>query len=89
MLASAEQLVLSLLIWNPRSRSSCQQLLSSNKFLKGHGTEAQKTVTSINAGAAIQTFHPERSLHYCYLEARAALDDGRALNAFTQLLNTA
>ncbi|MGB0137846.1 MAG: anthranilate phosphoribosyltransferase [Flavobacteriales bacterium] len=58
-------------------------------ILKGHGTEAQKTVTSINAGAAIQTFHPERSLHDCYLEARTALDDGRALNAFTQLLNTA
>lgn len=53
--------------------------------LEGTATSAQKSVVLANAGLAIQTIHPERSLLDCVAEAEESLDSGRALSVLKKI----
>ncbi|MDH3649227.1 MAG: anthranilate phosphoribosyltransferase [Saprospiraceae bacterium] len=48
-------------------------------ILAGDGSKAQNEVVEVNAGAAIQIFHPERSLVECIDIAKESLQSGRAM----------
>jgi anthranilate phosphoribosyltransferase len=54
--------------------------------LEGKATEAQKMAVCANAGLAIHTIHPERSLPDCVAEAGESLDSGRALAVLKKLV---
>lgn len=54
--------------------------------LRNESTEAQRAVVCANAGLAIHTIHPERSLLDCVAEARESLTSGNALATLNQLL---
>ncbi|MEM6770222.1 MAG: anthranilate phosphoribosyltransferase, partial [Bacteroidota bacterium] len=47
--------------------------------LEGTATEAQRSAVCANAGLAIHTIHPERSLEDCVAEAAESLASGKAL----------
>ena len=53
--------------------------------LRGESTPAQHAVVCANAGLAIHTIHPERSLPDCVAEADATLRSGRALQTIKKL----
>lgn len=55
--------------------------------LDNQGTEAQQNVVCANAGLAIQTIHPERSLEECVAAARESLVSGRAKDVLRRLVN--
>ncbi|MEM1356888.1 MAG: anthranilate phosphoribosyltransferase [Bacteroidota bacterium] len=54
--------------------------------LRNEATDAQQAVVCANAGLAIHTIHPERSLTDCVAEARESLTSGKALATLNQLL---
>ncbi|MEM9526063.1 MAG: anthranilate phosphoribosyltransferase [Bacteroidota bacterium] len=54
--------------------------------LRNEATDAQQAVVCANAGLAIHTIHPERSLTDCVAEARESLASGKALATLNQLL---
>lgn len=54
--------------------------------LEGEGTEAQRSAVCANAGLAIHTIHPERSLTDCVAEARESLNSGKALGILRALV---
>lgn len=54
--------------------------------LENRGTEAQQNVVCANAGLAIQTIHPERSLVDCVALARESLVSGKAREVLKQLV---
>ena len=49
-------------------------------------TKAQRAVVCANAGLAIQTIHPDRSLPDCVAEASESLAAGKAKRVLTNLL---
>jgi anthranilate phosphoribosyltransferase len=55
--------------------------------LNNEATPAQQAVVCANAGLAIHTLCPEKSLLDCVAEARASIASGRARNVLHQLLN--
>jgi anthranilate phosphoribosyltransferase len=54
--------------------------------LNNEGTEAQRTVVCANAGLAIHTIHPERSLEDCVAEAAESLASGKAREVLRKLV---
>lgn len=54
--------------------------------LNGEATAAQRNVVCANAGLAIHTIHPERSLLDCVAEAAESLASGKARQVLTRLL---
>ena len=54
--------------------------------LENRATPAQRAVVCANAGLAIQTIHPDRSLPDCVAEAAASLDSGAARSVLTRLV---
>lgn len=54
--------------------------------LQDQATPAQKDVVVANAGLAIHTINPEKSLRDCLLEARESIDSKRAFNALKKLI---
>ncbi len=54
--------------------------------LENRSTDAQRQVVCANAGLAIQTMFPERSLTDCVAEAAESLSSGRARQVLQQLL---
>jgi len=57
-----------------------------SKVLNAEGTSAQHQVVIANAGMAIQTFNPTRSLRQCVKEAKASLMERKALDAFNKVI---
>ncbi|PSR14698.1 MAG: anthranilate phosphoribosyltransferase [Bacteroidetes bacterium] len=55
--------------------------------LNNEATPAQQTVVCANAGLAIHTLCPEKSLLDCVAEAKASIESGRARNVLHQLIN--
>ncbi len=53
--------------------------------LEGTATEAQRSAVCANAGLAIHTIHPERSLEDCVAEAAESLASGKALNVLKKI----
>ena len=47
-------------------------------ILEGEGTEAQNSTVFINAGLAIRTMHPTKSIEQCIEEAKSSLLGGKA-----------
>jgi anthranilate phosphoribosyltransferase len=54
--------------------------------LNNKATEAQKAVVLANAGYAIQTIHPEKSIEECIAEAKESIESGSALQVLKKLL---
>jgi anthranilate phosphoribosyltransferase len=54
--------------------------------LNNKATEAQKAVVLANAGYAIQTIHPEKSIGECIAEAKESIESGSALQVLKKLL---
>ena len=54
--------------------------------LNNKATEAQKEVVLANAGFAIQTIHPEKSIEDCIEEAKESIESGNALQVLKKLL---
>jgi len=54
--------------------------------LDNESTEAQRNAVCANAGLAIQTIHPDRSLTDCVAEAAESLASGKAKTVLTQLV---
>lgn len=54
--------------------------------LRNEATPGQKSVVLANAGLAIKTFCPEKSLLDCVAEARESMESGRALANFRKLV---
>ncbi|MFT5999528.1 MAG: anthranilate phosphoribosyltransferase [Neolewinella sp.] len=54
--------------------------------LNNEGTDAQRTVVCANAGLAIHTIHPERSLEDCVAEAAESLASGKAREVLRRLV---
>lgn len=54
--------------------------------LEGSSTREQRAAVCANAGLAIHTIHPERSLPDCVAEAGESLDSGRALGVLKKLV---
>ena len=54
--------------------------------LENRATDAQRNVVCANAGLAIHTIHPERSLADCVAEAGESLGSGRALRVLRRLV---
>ena len=63
--------------------SSAASIFTS--VLSGNGTSAQEEVVCANAGIAIQTFHPEKSIDDCISEAKESVFSGNAINALNKL----
>ena len=57
------------------------------QIISGKGTQEQNAVIHANAGLAIHTFHPERDIKECVLEAKEALENGNAKTALTSLIS--
>ncbi|MBC6994485.1 anthranilate phosphoribosyltransferase [Neolewinella lacunae] len=55
--------------------------------LNNAATPAQRDVVCANAGLAIHTIHPDRSLPDCVAEAAESLSSGRALGVLNRLIN--
>ncbi|MFK8161169.1 MAG: anthranilate phosphoribosyltransferase [Lewinella sp.] len=55
--------------------------------LENRGTEAQRNVVCANAGLAIQTIHPGRSLPDCVAEADESLASGKAREVLRKLVD--
>lgn len=55
-------------------------------ILNGDGTEAQNSAIFANAGMAIRTIHPEKSIPQCIEEAKKSLLDGKASAVLKQLI---
>ncbi|MEL6973282.1 MAG: anthranilate phosphoribosyltransferase [Bacteroidota bacterium] len=55
--------------------------------LNGTATEAQKAVVCANAGLAIHTLCPNKTLFECVMEARESIDSGAALAKLYKLVN--
>jgi anthranilate phosphoribosyltransferase len=54
--------------------------------LENKATEAQRNVVLANAGLAIHTIHPEKSLGDCVAEARESIESGNAWNTLKKLI---
>lgn len=54
--------------------------------LSNEATNAQKEVVLANAGFAIQTIHPEKSIEDCIAEAKESIESGNALEVLKKLL---
>jgi anthranilate phosphoribosyltransferase len=54
--------------------------------LSNEATDAQKEVVLANAGFAIQTIHPEKSIEDCIAEAKESIESGNALEVLKKLL---
>lgn len=54
--------------------------------LSNEATDAQKEVVLANAGFAIQTIHPEKSIEDCIAEAKESIESGNALQVLKKLL---
>lgn len=54
--------------------------------LNNKATQAQKDVVLANAGFAIQTIHPEKSIEDCMEEARESIESGSAWQVLKKLL---
>lgn len=54
-------------------------------ILEGTGTEAQNSAIFANAGMAIRTIHPEKSIDQCIEEAKSSLMGGKALEVLKKL----
>lgn len=57
------------------------------KIISGNGTPEQNAVIHANAGLAIHTFSPDRSVHECVLEAKEVLESKKAEQVLTELIN--
>lgn len=55
--------------------------------LENKATEAQRNVVLANAGLAIHTIHPEKSLIDCVGEARESIESGNALSTLKKLIS--
>ena len=55
--------------------------------LENNATEAQRNVVLANAGLAIHTIHPEKSLIDCVEEARESIESGNALSTLKKLIS--
>jgi len=55
--------------------------------LENKATEAQRNVVLANAGLAIHTIHPEKSLIDCVEEARESIESGNALSTLKKLIS--
>jgi anthranilate phosphoribosyltransferase len=55
--------------------------------LQGKGSQAQNNVVIANSAWSIHCVHPERSIEDCIAAAKEALQSGKALSVFQQLLN--
>ena len=55
-------------------------------ILEGKGTEAQNSVVFANAGMAIRTIHPEKSIEQCIEEAKSSLLGGKAAKVLQALI---
>ena len=56
-------------------------------ILEGKGTEAQNSAVFANAGMAIRTMHPEKSIEQCIEEAKSSLLGGKAAKVLESLVN--
>lgn len=56
-------------------------------ILDGKGSEAQNSAIFANAGMAIRTIHPEKSVEQCIEEAKSSLLGGKALKVLNDLVN--
>ncbi|MCF8361033.1 MAG: anthranilate phosphoribosyltransferase [Prolixibacteraceae bacterium] len=56
-------------------------------ILDGKGTEAQNSVVFANAGTAIHTLHPEKSIEQCIEEAKSSLLGGKAANVLKKIVS--
>jgi anthranilate phosphoribosyltransferase len=56
------------------------------KILKGEGTEAQRSVVTINAQMALKCYFPSKSFDECRSIASESLLSGKAYNSFTKLI---
>jgi len=56
------------------------------KIISGNGTEEQNAVIHANAGLAIHTFNPKKRLFDCVLEAKNALQSGKAYDSLSRLI---
>ena len=56
-------------------------------ILENKGTKAQVDAVSANSGLAIHCICPEKSIDDCIAEATEAIENGKALKTFTQLIN--
>jgi anthranilate phosphoribosyltransferase len=55
--------------------------------LENNAAEAQRNVVLANAGLAIHTIHPEKSLIDCVEEARESIESGNALSTLKKLIS--
>lgn len=55
-------------------------------IIQGKGTKGQVSVVSANAGIAIHTIHPERTVTDCIAEAREALSSGKASQILQKII---
>lgn len=58
-----------------------------SKILNGNGTTEQVNVVLCNAGMAINTIHPEKSITECIAIAEESLSNKKALNSFNTLIS--
>jgi anthranilate phosphoribosyltransferase len=56
------------------------------KVLEGHGTEAQNSVVTANAGMALYCGHQKEGMSASFAKAKEALESGRALDCFKKLI---
>jgi anthranilate phosphoribosyltransferase len=56
-------------------------------ILEGKGTEAQNNAVFANAGMAIRTLHPEKSIEQCIEEAKSSLLGGKAAKVLQKVVN--
>jgi anthranilate phosphoribosyltransferase len=56
------------------------------QILEGNGTDAQNSVVIANAGMALFASHQEQGLQTAMGKAKQALESGKALQSFKQLL---